>query len=119
MFVIVCSYSAELVWKMLLRVRDGVCAIEDTSVTKFEKELRLCKCCVESSDGRRCEFSRGLVEKDFEEIAVFIDRAITIAAEFKKANPDDKLKDFKTRIVEVSSKPSNLKQFLESLFAFV
>eukprot|EP00283_Hemiselmis_rufescens_P002715 CAMPEP_0173417806 /NCGR_PEP_ID=MMETSP1357-20121228/48_1 /TAXON_ID=77926 /ORGANISM="Hemiselmis rufescens, Strain PCC563" /LENGTH=487 /DNA_ID=CAMNT_0014380163 /DNA_START=11 /DNA_END=1474 /DNA_ORIENTATION=- len=39
--------------------------------------------------------SRGLVEKDFEEIAVYIDRAIKATVAIKKANPSHKLKDFK------------------------
>jgi hypothetical protein len=38
------------------------------------------------------------VEKDFEEIAVFIDRAIAITADIKKANPTDKLADFKKKV---------------------
>jgi len=44
--------------------------------------------------------SRGLVEKDFEEIAVFIDRAIKITAEMKSSNPAHKLKDFKELCVK-------------------
>jgi hypothetical protein len=45
--------------------------------------------------------SRGLVEKDFEEIAVFIDRAIKITADLKKAHPEHKLKDFKDLLLQV------------------
>jgi len=43
--------------------------------------------------------SRGLGEKDFEEVAVFLDRGIKIAAEIKKAHPDHKPKDFKDALV--------------------
>jgi len=39
--------------------------------------------------------SRGLVEKDFEEVASFVDRAIKITQQVKTGNPSHKLKDFK------------------------
>jgi len=42
--------------------------------------------------------SRGLVEKDFEQIAAFVDRGIKIAVEIKKAHPEHKLKDFKDHV---------------------
>jgi len=57
--------------------------------------------------------SRGLVEKDFEEIAVFIDRAIAITADIKKANPTDKLADFKKKIVD--SPPAELKALADEV----
>jgi len=50
--------------------------------------------------------SRGLVEKDFEEIAQFVDRAIQITASLKKGNPSHKLKDFKQLLID--SPPAEL-----------
>jgi glycine hydroxymethyltransferase len=46
--------------------------------------------------------TRGLVEKDFEEIVGFLDRGINIAVELKNSNPTHKLKDFKAELI---SKP--------------
>uniref|UniRef100_A0A7S0EZ23 Serine hydroxymethyltransferase n=1 Tax=Hanusia phi TaxID=3032 RepID=A0A7S0EZ23_9CRYP len=51
--------------------------------------------------------SRGLVEKDFEEIVGFVDRAIKITMELKSAHPEHKLKDFKALLD--SSPPEALK----------
>lgn len=61
-------------------------------------------------------FRSGLVEKDFEEIAVYIDRAIRITANIKKANPTDKLADFKAKIV--SSPPAELKALADEVEAW-
>jgi len=44
--------------------------------------------------------TRGLVEKDFEQIVEFLDRGIKITQEIKTSNPDHKLKDFKAVVVE-------------------
>jgi len=44
--------------------------------------------------------TRGLVEKDFEQIVEFVDRGIKITQEIKTANPTHKLKDFKAVVVE-------------------
>jgi len=44
--------------------------------------------------------TRGLVEKDFEQIVQFVDRGIKITQEIKTANPTHKLKDFKAVVVE-------------------
>ena len=44
--------------------------------------------------------TRGLVEKDFEQVVEFLDRGIKIAQSIKKANPAHKLKDFKQTVVE-------------------
>lgn len=44
--------------------------------------------------------TRGLVEKDFEEIVQFLDRGIKIAQELKASNPTHKLKDFKEAVVK-------------------
>jgi hypothetical protein len=51
--------------------------------------------------------SRGLLEKDFEDIAVFIDRALKITADVKKAHPEHKLKDFKDLLLQVRSAMTN------------
>ena len=51
--------------------------------------------------------TRGLVEKDFEEIVQFLDRGIKIAQELKASNPTHKLKDFKEAVVK--SPPQRLR----------
>jgi len=50
--------------------------------------------------------SRGLVEKDFETVATFVDRAIQITQQVKQGNPSHKLKDFKQLLLD--SPPAEL-----------
>lgn len=44
--------------------------------------------------------SRGFVEKDFEQIAIFMDRAVNLAATLQKQAPSNKLTDFTQFIIE-------------------
>ena len=50
--------------------------------------------------------TRGLVEKDFEQVVEFVDRGIKIAQALKAANPTHKLKDFKETVL--NSPPAEL-----------
>ncbi|KAK4525910.1 hypothetical protein GAYE_SCF18G3819 [Galdieria yellowstonensis] len=66
--------------------------------------------------GTHAMTSRGLVEKDFDQVAEFVDKGVALAANIKK-NSGPKLKDFKDALQNYSSEIDALKQQVEE-FAY-
>lgn len=62
--------------------------------------------------------SRGLVEKDFEQIAAFFKRAVDIAVDVKSSIPSKKLADFKSHLAKSENVPAKLVELRKDVEKF-